>query len=135
MLQQIGLVSTAFLIFGLFEDTSVDLLYTVPARKNLAEFQRLAVIEFEGRGGDRVRSELETKLLDAKVDGVPYFTLVSRDRLDKVLQEQSKGQSVRFDERSTVAIGKLLGADALVTGMVTEYDVDESAGHRPPGAH
>jgi curli biogenesis system outer membrane secretion channel CsgG len=112
-------------ILGLFGDPSVDLRYTVPAQKNISKYSRLAVIEFEGRGASRVRSELEANLLDAKVDGVPYFTLVSRDRLDRVLQEQSKGQSVRFDDRSTVAIGKLLGADALVTGMVTEYHADE----------
>jgi tetratricopeptide (TPR) repeat protein len=124
MLQQIGMVSTMLLVFGLFGDTSVDLRYTVPAQKNLSKYARLAVIEFEGTGASRVRSELEAKLLDAKVNGEPYFTLVSRDRLDKVLQEQSKGQSVRFDERSTVTIGKLLGADALVTGMVTEYKAD-----------
>lgn len=124
MFQQIGMITTTFLILGLFGDSSVDLRYTVPAQKNLSKYSRLAVIEFEGQGASRVRSELEAKLLDAKVNGVPYFTLVSRDRLDKVLQEQSKGQSVRFDDRSTVAIGKLLGADALVTGMVTEYKAD-----------
>lgn len=124
MLQQIGMISATFVMLGLF-GTSVDLRYTVPAQKNLSQYQRLAMIEFDGRGGDRVRSELEAKLLDAKINGVPYFTLVSRDRLDKVLQEQSKGQSVRFDDRSTVTIGKLLGADALVTGVVTEYNSDE----------
>ena len=124
MLQQIGTVGTVMLILGLFGDTSVELRYPVPAKKDLSKYPRIAVIEFEGTGGNRVRSELEAKLLDAKVNGVPYFTLVSRDRLDKVLQEQSKGQSVRFDERSTATIGKLLGADALVTGMVTEYEAD-----------
>jgi hypothetical protein len=124
VLQQIGMISSMFLFLGLFGDTSVELRYTVPAQKNLAQYKRLAVIEFEGGGAGRVRSELEAKLLDSKVDGVPYFTLVSRDRLDKVLQEQSKGQSVRFDDRSTVTIGKLLGADALVTGVVTEYKAD-----------
>ncbi len=125
MLQQIGLISATFVMLGWF-GTSVDLRYMVPAEKNLSQYKRLAMIEFEGRGGDRVRSELEAKLLEAKVNGVPYFTLVSRDRLDKVLQEQGRGQSVRFDDRSTVTLGKLLGADGLVTGIVTEYNTDET---------
>ena len=125
MFQQFGLLFTVAMIFGLFEDPTVDLRYVVPAGTDLSQFQRLAVIEFEGRGGDQVRSAIETGLLDARVNDIPYFTLVSRDQLDNVVREQNKGQSVRFDELSTVAVGKLIGADALVTGTVTEYSTND----------
>lgn len=98
---------------------------TVPAETDLSQVRNIAVMEFSGRGNAQVRTAIETALQNAMVDGSPYFTLVTRDQLERVLGEQNKGRSVRFDEQTAPSVGKLLGADALVTGSVTSFSSDD----------
>ena len=46
----------------------------------------------------------------------PAITVVERDRLQALLEEQDLSQSGRVDQSTAVRIGKLLGAQHLVTG-------------------
>ena len=55
------------------------------------------------------------------------YTVVERRAIDQVLKEQNFSNSNRVDPKTAVAIGRLLGVDAIIMGSVTQFGVEESA--------
>ena len=55
------------------------------------------------------------------------YTIVERRAIDQVLKEQNFSNSNRVDPKTAVAIGRLLGVDAIIIGSVTQFGVEESA--------
>jgi hypothetical protein len=53
---------------------------------------------------------------------VPGIRVVERERLSTVISEQHLGHSDLADPKTAVRLGKLIGADAVMTGSVTQYD-------------
>ena len=49
------------------------------------------------------------------------YRLVDRKILDKIIAEQNMSNSDRFDSKSAARLGKLLGADAIITGSITQF--------------
>ena len=49
------------------------------------------------------------------------YRLVDRKILDKIIAEQNMSNSDRFDSKSAAKLGKLLGADAIITGSITQF--------------
>ncbi|HUK54235.1 MAG TPA: CsgG/HfaB family protein [Candidatus Binatia bacterium] len=49
------------------------------------------------------------------------YRLVDRRILDKIIAEQNMSNSDRFDSKSAAKLGKLLGADAIITGSITQF--------------
>lgn len=88
----------------------------------VAKLKRVAVLEFKndsvGIGG-----KIESTINNKRFNGKPYFTLVSRANIDNVLKEQK--MSGLLDESSTVELGKLIGAQALIAGEVTGAEADD----------
>ncbi|HLX12326.1 MAG TPA: CsgG/HfaB family protein [Bacteroidota bacterium] len=110
-----------------------------PPDQPLPGVKKVAILKFKGANGDLVMDHLTTSLLQkgrgitqvngggffsGKKDGRTYlngahtdiFTLIDRDQLDQVLKEQRLGASGLVDENQAASIGKLLGADAIITG-------------------
>lgn len=56
------------------------------------------------------------------------FVVTERDRLEAVLREQDLGASGRVDPESAADAGRILGAEILVFGSVTEFGVTETGG-------
>ena len=56
------------------------------------------------------------------------FIVTERDQLDAVLREQDLGTSGRVDPASAAEAGRILGAEVLVLGSVTEFGVDQTGG-------
>ena len=59
------------------------------------------------------------------VDGI---RVVERSQLEKILEEQNFSQTHRVNPATAAELGKLLGVDALVLGVVNQMDVEESGG-------
>ena len=55
------------------------------------------------------------------------FDLVERRNLAAILAEQDLGQSDRFDPTTAANVGRLLGADLILVGAVTELSIDRSS--------
>ena len=53
------------------------------------------------------------------------FDLVDRKAIDAVMKEQNLSNSDRFDASSAAQLGRLLGADALVTGSITQFGTEK----------
>ncbi|HEY8164733.1 MAG TPA: CsgG/HfaB family protein [Gemmatimonadaceae bacterium] len=68
-----------------------------------------------------------TQMLTTALAARPEFTVVERSQLDKVAAEQQLGASGRVEAKSAASLGKLLGAQALITGDITEFTYKQSS--------
>lgn len=85
---------------------------------------RLAVIGFEKTGEEISHLDLNkivNEWLTAFLVNTNVFEVIERQALEKVLQEQSLGQSGIIDPESAARAGKLLGVNILVTGTLMYF--------------
>lgn len=59
----------------------------------------------------------------------PKFNVIERQLIDKILAEQTLGISGTIDDESAARLGKVLGADAIISGTITDlgYNVKLNA--------
>jgi len=67
-------------------------------------------------------------MLTNELASTDKFRVVERSKLDAVLAEQDLGASGRVSGRTAAKIGKLTGAQYLVTGTVSAYEENTSGG-------
>src|SRR5437588_9045016 len=145
----VALLTAAVLIAGpptgVYKKTRVFVL--VPPEQILPGVKKLAVLDFAGQGADgRSFADVLTSSLFEKQRGIQdihttslfgalkhtqegktlqlgaftdVFTLIERNRLAQVLQEQRLAQSGLVDEAQATQVGKILGGDAIVLGTVS----------------
>ncbi|MBM4139884.1 MAG: tetratricopeptide repeat protein [Nitrospira sp.] len=102
----------------------------VPAEVNVAKYKKIAVIDFDGKGGRNIAEWMETELQNAQVDGKPYFEIITRSQLLKLLGEQMLSLKGFVDPNTAARIGKISGTQAIVTGTVTAYRHDKGVYYR-----
>lgn len=96
----------------------------MPAKQSgMQDAKVLAVVGF-GQGINSTQSsKLEAHLANIQVQGKSYFTLVDRTRLDTVLEEQRMvNDSGLFDETYATRLGRLVGADTIISGQGSKTD-------------
>lgn len=71
-----------------------------------------------------VGTSLADVLVKELLDGRTY-SVIERRVIDQVVKEQNFSNSSRADTKTAVAIGRLLGVDAIITGSVTQFGVEE----------
>lgn len=71
--------------------------------------------------GTGVADMMVTALAETK-----KYTLIEREKLDKVLEEQRLGASGAVTAQTAAKIGRLLGANYIITGSITEFGVKDS---------
>src|SRR5437879_11905246 len=145
----VALLTAAVLVAGpptvVYKKTRVFVL--VPPEQILPGVRKLAVLDFAGQGADgRSFADVLTSKLFEKQRGIQLirttslfaalrhtqegktlqqgaftdvFTLIERNRLAQVLQEQRLAQSGLLDEAQATQVGKILGVDAIVLGTVS----------------
>lgn len=102
----------------------------MPAGWNDSYFARLeegrkpktvvAVMNFSG--GEVLEERLRIRMADALVTSLVQagrFDVVERERLDLVMTEQNLTQTGRVDPATAARVGKILGAELVVFGLVT----------------
>lgn len=55
------------------------------------------------------------------------FSVIERNQLQTIIDEQDLGASGRVDANTAAQIGRILGVDAVITGTVTEYNLDQQS--------
>jgi len=103
--------------------------------------KRIAVFEFEDktdgsigwwRGGQTVGQGMADMLVTSLVKSGRYI-VIEREKIARVMQEQSLGASGAVNEESATSLGELLGVELAVFGAVTEFSVkEEKRGGRAP---
>lgn len=98
----------------------------IPAQyHDAAKLKEVAVLPFDGSGGGSFSNEMEGVLGSVQVGGSPFFVLVDRQRIDKVLREQKFSQSGLVNVADIMRLGKMLGARGIFTGAITVSDVND----------
>jgi len=100
-----------------------------PAEIDVSQYHTLAVTGFQDLSNQNISRGIEQALLTVRhEDNKPYFKLVARDQLSKVMNELGIGQTGAIDPAQAKKIGKVLGVDAIITGRVGHYQArDEQA--------
>ena len=93
--------------------------------KNLNTPKRVAIINFDNSSGKTsefgdlggpMRDMLTTDLTDVK-----NLSMVDRQALEKIINEQNLNNTNRFDQNTATKLGKLLGAEVIITGTYFEF--------------
>lgn len=82
------------------------------------KFQDETGAMFMQGGAGRAMTNMLTNELSAR----PAFSIVERQKLRAVMEEQNLSASGRVSAETSIAIGKLTGAQYLVTGTVTAFE-------------
>jgi len=109
-------VALGMLFAGCSQKVNISTL--APAKvPSIDKARRIAVVPFKN---DRVglSGEITALLANQSIDSKPYFTVLSRQSLNKVIAEQKLQSSQLVDTRTATKIGELIGAQALVTGDI-----------------
>ncbi|MCD6190118.1 MAG: hypothetical protein J7K14_01075 [Sulfurimonas sp.] len=83
----------------------------------VAATKKVAVANFSN---DNVglSGKIEAKLARFRIDNKSYFTIVSRNDFNKIVEEQKIQNSGLVDQKTVVDIGNLIGAQAIISGNV-----------------
>jgi curli biogenesis system outer membrane secretion channel CsgG len=109
-----GLLAFSFVGCGPPKITSQVLL---PGKSHEAsQIKRVAVLPFSGTSD--MSSDVEAMLVNTRVSGQPYFTVVERTALNKVMTEQAISLSGTIDDTTAAKVGKLVGAEGVIMGVV-----------------
>jgi len=89
------------------------------ARTKDKNAKRLAIIYFDNSGGEPSMDKLKKGLADMLItdlSNVNMLDIVERDKLETILKEQKLSNSKDFDPNTAAKVGKLLGAQIILTG-------------------
>ena len=107
-------------------NVSLRLANVRPTGKVSSRQINVAVMDFDNRSGSKDLAELGYMAQDtttSSLHDLPGVALVTRDRLDLVKKELNLPVTLKTDD-GVSHVGKLLQADALVTGSIVRYDVE-----------
>ena len=82
--------------------------------------KRVAVLEFTGNS--KLEGKVDLRLSDMLITSLVKsgkFELIERTQIEKILNEQKLGMSGIIDESTAAEVGKLLGAEYVIFGVLT----------------
>jgi len=89
---------------------------------------RIAVVDFENRsgyGGEWSIGQGISSMLATALFKSGKFQVVEREKLRAIMKEKKMAEEGITDERSLSVLGKLAGANYIITGDVTEFGVSQ----------
>jgi TolB-like protein len=81
--------------------------------------KRIAIIYFDNSGGEPSMNALKKGLADMMItdlSNIKMLNIVERDKLEAILKEQKLNNTKEFDPNTATKVGKLLGAQIILTG-------------------
>jgi len=88
---------------------------------------RVAVLPFDNRTDwwAQAMGEVAADMIVTRLVNSGQFTVIERERLDDILQEQGFQLSGQVNPADVVQIGRLAGVMYMITGSVTRFSIDE----------
>lgn len=94
-----------------------------------ASVKKVAVLYFENdhaRDGVNFAAKLEAILTSYQIDDKNYFTVISHNDLDHILDAQKRQHSGLYDDNKVVELGKLTGAQAIISGAISSASSNDT---------
>jgi len=93
---------------------------------------RVAVVRFDNNStwhwwGDRLGDAAADVFVTAMLES-GRFSLIERQKVDEILLEQDLGATGRITPQTAARIGKMLGADLILTGSISEFSIRRTGG-------
>lgn len=138
LLQNIILVSAAFILSGCA--VTVNTTTVIPAgAPSVTDYKTVAVLDFSGNAGKNISPRVEAVISKAEVNNRKQYTVVDRNNINKILQEQ-QFQMTLANPDTIVEFGELIGAEAIWTGLAqkdfnitTSYETRRKCGNYRDG--
>lgn len=92
--------------------------------------RRIAVVDFNGHGGQSSALELEGVLAQAKFEGKPFFTIVDRARTRDLMGEFVRKARGELDPATVASLGRQVGAEGILFGEVGKNFHSERSQHQ-----
>ena len=122
-----------FILSGCASQLSISALQPAEIDR-AATLKQVGVLPFDERDESKRRShnvnlgpKIEAKLAAYQLDNSNYFTVVSRSDLDRIISEQKFQRSGLVDESRVAEIGRLAGAQSLISGSVSSTSLNDSS--------
>ncbi len=128
MRNRVAFLLSILAVFGLLTScgpSRVPVEVVKPARVDLHGIRRVAVTEFSGPGNS---GQLAANILNSKLLNSGYFEVLERQKLKDIMQEYQLSMSGVVDPEKAKQVGKMLGVDGIITGVVTAYSVEDDKG-------
>lgn len=125
----LGSVVSVLLFLGGCAPPSITSRVLVPAKySEAANLRRMAVLPFtyDNRKDDDITADIEATIASARIDGRPYFSVVERTHLNRILDEQRLGMTGIINEKTAVKVGKIAGVEAVLIGNITDHGMDRA---------
>jgi curli biogenesis system outer membrane secretion channel CsgG len=124
MREIIGVLTLLLLLSGCSQ--TVRMKAIVPAEiDRAASTKTIAVSRFENDSVN-LSGKIEAQIAKQLLDGTPYFTIVSRNDFDRLIKEQKLQNSGLLEPSQAVDVGKLMGAEAIISGSVSKPSISDS---------
>ncbi|MEN9215812.1 MAG: CsgG/HfaB family protein [Gloeomargarita sp. HHBFW_bins_162] len=97
--------------------------------------RRIAVLDFDfastgltglGLSGSTGPAKAVSDLLTNRLVQNGTYIVIERSKINQILAEQNLGASGRIELSTAAQVGRLLGADVVVIGTITQFGVQES---------
>ncbi|QOY51304.1 DUF6340 family protein [Candidatus Sulfurimonas baltica] len=121
----LAIATAALLISGCAQKATVYAIQPAEVDR-MASTKKVAVSTFS-HDTVGLSNKIEVELAGKKVDEKNYFTTISRSDINKVIEEQRLQNSGLFDESSSVKMGRLLGAQALISGDISAASMSDKS--------
>ncbi len=92
----------------------------------MASKKKVAVVKFKNDSVG-LSSKIESQISKQRLDKKRYFTVLSRTDMAKILKEQKIQSSDGMDESTASKVGKLIGAQVLVSGEITAANTESDS--------
>ncbi|NOZ75496.1 MAG: hypothetical protein GXO90_09020 [FCB group bacterium] len=117
-----------FLNNRIFSTACPYILFTILSIGSGQKLKTVAVLAFEGRGVSSTEVASLTDRLITELGNTHALTLVERQQLDKILEEQGLQQSGCTSQECVAEVGQLLGVKYMISGSVNKlgdtYTID-----------
>ena len=71
---------------------------------------------------DKIVSEKVTDIFVSELSMIPIISVVERNQLKNLIEEQSLGQTGLIDNETAANLGKIVGIDAIIVGSIHVYE-------------
>ena len=117
-------IISVFLFTGCAQKVSINSIE--PAKiQRASDVKKISVLNFS-RDDVGFTSKLETEISKKQINGQPYFTVLNRNEIDTILEEQKLQYSGLIDKNTTVKIGKILGVQGIISGEVVDSSMNKN---------